>query len=166
VVNPPALPALNYRFTERLQWAVDAGGLYWDSEHQRYTRSLTCNLEEFIKRPHLVGLTRELELARPGSWVGSLFDYYPPSLGFSPSEQCLLLSALDGDKTDSELAEVLRVSLPTIKKTWLSIYRRVADRQSEILPAISPLALAFVAKRHVDLQKSKRSRTESNFSSC
>jgi len=118
---------------ERLQWAVDAGGLYWDPTHKRYTRSLLRTRHEFVKRPHVVGITREMEFARPGSWIGSLFDYHPPCLSLSPGEQRLLLSALPGDRTDLELAQVLRVSLATVKKTWLSIYRRVADRKPEIV---------------------------------
>ena len=64
------------------------------------------------------------------SWVGTLFDYQPPRFGFSRSEQRLLHAALAGESgTDNELSESLGVSLPTIKKMWLSIYRRVNDRQ-------------------------------------
>jgi len=44
----------------------------------------------------------------------------------------MLLIARDGG-TDQELSQNLRVSVPTVKKMWLSIYRRVADH----LPALS-----------------------------
>ena len=48
----------------------------------------------------------------------------------------MLQSALEGERgTDQELAGSLGVSLPTIKKMWLSLYRRVADTQAEIIPA-------------------------------
>ncbi|HEY1865951.1 MAG TPA: hypothetical protein VGG55_02680, partial [Candidatus Acidoferrales bacterium] len=83
----------------------------------------------------IVGITRELEFERLGSWVGSLFDYHPPMFGFSPSEQRLLLCALDGEMgTDQELCEKLRISLTTVKKMWLSIYDRVAEGMPEWIP--------------------------------
>ena len=119
---------------ERLQWAVDAGGFYWNPATQCYTRSLQRGADEFIHEPHIVGIPRELEFARPGSWVGVLFDYRPPCLGFTPREQSLLLTALGGERTDRELADMLCASLPTIKKRWLSIYRRVDSRRSGIIP--------------------------------
>ena len=120
---------------QRLEWAVDAGGLYWDSTNACYVKSPKGSAEEIIRKPHIVGITRELELNRPGSWVGNLFDYHPPRFSFSPSEQRLLHLALGGESgTDQELANALGVSLPTIKKIWLSVYRRVADRQPEIIP--------------------------------
>jgi hypothetical protein len=61
---------------ERLQWAIDAGGLYWDTKAGRYVKSLRTRTEEFARNPHTVGITRELEFGRPGSWVGTLFDYH------------------------------------------------------------------------------------------
>ena len=119
---------------DRLKWAVDAGGLIWDPAKARYVNSPNKNAEEFVRKPHVVGITRELEFARLGSWVGTLFDYLPPRFGFSPSEQRMLLAALAGQSgTDEELSEALDVSLPTIKKMWLSVYRRMADGQSKTI---------------------------------
>ena len=120
---------------ERLQWTVQTGGLIWGPVKGRYVNALKRDLQELVREPHIVGVTRDLEHGRPGSWVGALFDYHPPSLGFSPREQRLLQSALEGERgTDRELAGALGVSLPTIKKMWLSLYQRVADRQPEIIP--------------------------------
>lgn len=65
------------------------------------------------------------------SWVGALFDYHPPKLGLSRGEQRLLLSALPG-ATDEHLAATLGISLPAVKKLWVSIYLRVDDH----LPAL------------------------------
>ena len=67
-----------------------------------------------------------------GSWVGALFDYHPPMLGFNRSEQRLLSCALPG-ATDEQLAEMLGISLPAVKKMWVSIYRRVEDRLPELI---------------------------------
>jgi hypothetical protein len=118
---------------ERLQWAVDAGGLYWDPKNARYVKSLKKGNEEFSQKPHIVGITRELELARPGSWVGSLFDYQPPRFSFSAGEQRLLICAISNHAgTNETLAKNLNVSLPTIKKMWLSIYSRVARLAPEL----------------------------------
>jgi len=119
---------------QRAQWAVDAGGLYWDVVQQRYLKSISMQMEEFIQQPHLVGLTRQLEFSRPGSWVGTLFDYQPPCFGFSRSEQELLQTALRSQRgTDQELADKLYISALTIKKMWLSIYRRVANRRPDVI---------------------------------
>ena len=112
---------------QRLQWAIDAGGLYWDPKAARYVKSITRGKEEFSRNPHIVGITRELERGRPGSWVGTLFDYQPPLLYFSASEQRMLMRCMSNNMgTNSALARELNVSLPTVKKMWLSIYDRVA----------------------------------------
>jgi len=50
----------------------------------------------------------------------------------------MLLAALDGGGTDRELAEELNVSVSTIKKMWLSVYRRVAANLPELDPNHSP----------------------------
>lgn len=119
---------------QRLQWAVDAGGLYWDPKAAHYVKSLKVRVEEFARNPHIVGITRELEFGRPGSWVGSLFDYRPPRFWFSASEQRLLIRTLsDRTETNGVLAKGLRVSLPTVKKMWLSIYNRVAQHAPELM---------------------------------
>ena len=120
---------------QRLQWSVDAGGLFWNPVKSRYVKSLRIHAEKFVRQPHIVGITRELEFNRLGSWIGSLFDYQPPELGFSRSEQRLLQAALAGEsETDQELSETLGVSVPTIKKMWRSAYCRVTDRRPEVIP--------------------------------
>lgn len=119
---------------QRLQWSVDVGGLFWNPTRARYVKSPRVNAEEFVREPHIVGITRELELNRLGSWVGTLFDYQPPHFGFSRSEQRLLQAVLAGESgTDQELSETLGVSLPTIKKMWHSVYRRVTDCRPETI---------------------------------
>lgn len=116
----------------RAQWAVDGGGYFWDPTNAQYLKSPRTTVDDFVREPHIVGTTRELEAARPGSWVGALFDYRRPRFGFCPSEQRLLRVALGGNSgTDQELAKTLGVSLPTVKKTWLSIYGRVAECEPE-----------------------------------
>ncbi len=118
---------------ERLQWAMDADGLYWDPKAARYIKSPGSEAEKLVKTPHIVGITRELEFARPGSWVGSLFEYQPPRCGFSDSERRLLICANSNRfETDVEFARILGISLPTIKKTWLSIYDRVSQNVPEL----------------------------------
>ena len=75
-------------------------------------------------------------LARPGlaaaSWIGCLFDYQRPVLGFSRSEQRVLPAALTG-ATDEQMSSTLGASVPAIKKAWASIYRRVADHLPELV---------------------------------
>src|ERR1700722_1237164 len=121
---------------QRLQWAADAGGLYWDAQAARYVKSLKKGAEVFAHQPHIVGITRELEFGRPGSWVGSLFDYRPPRFYFSGSEQRLLVHSIsERTETNAVLARQLGVSLPTVKKMWLSIYDRVAEHAPELMAA-------------------------------
>jgi hypothetical protein len=120
---------------ERLLWVVEAGALYWNPEQQRYDTSPPEPVATLVTRPHLAGITRELESVRPGSWIGTLFNYRPPRFGLSRGEQQLLhmaLTSLHG--TDQELASALYLSVPTIKKTWGSIYRRVADCDAQLVP--------------------------------
>jgi hypothetical protein len=119
---------------QRLQWALDAGGLYWDPKAARYEKTLKKGVEKIARDPHIVGITRELEFGRPGSWVGSLFDYHPPRFWFSASEQRLLIHSIaDRTGTNTVLAKELGVSLPTVKKMWLSIYDRVTEHAPELM---------------------------------
>ena len=112
---------------QRLEWAIDAGGLCWDPKAARYVKSIKKGREEFSRSPHIVGITRELERGRAGSWVGTLFDYQPPRFYFSASEQRMLMRCMSNNTgTNSALARDLNLSLPTVKKMWLSIYGRVA----------------------------------------
>jgi hypothetical protein len=116
---------------ERLQWTIKTGGLFWNLESGKYLESSEIDPQKIIRKPHIVGVTREIERSRPGSWVGSLFDYHPPQIGFSRGEQRLLLSALPG-RTDDELSSDLGASLSTIKNTWRSIYNRAVSGLPEL----------------------------------
>jgi hypothetical protein len=123
---------------ERLQWTITTGGLLWDPANAQYMDSLKRDPREIVKKPHLIGVTRDAEVKRAalwaGSWVGALFEYNPPQFAFSRSEQRLLEAAIAGESAaDQDLADALGVSLPTIKKLWLSVYRRVADRRPEMI---------------------------------
>jgi hypothetical protein len=122
---------------ERLLFTLEAGALLWDPRHGRYIKPSQRDMRAIVEKPHLTGVTRDLQ--REGrtwraSWVGALFDYHTPRFGFSRSQQRMLLEALSGESgTDQELAGTLRVSLPTIKKTWLSIYDKVAECEPDLI---------------------------------
>ena len=122
---------------DHLNFMLRTGGYLWDSAAGGYTSTLRSDSSEIIAKPHIVGVTRDLELKRQrdwgGSWVGSLFDYHPPMLGLNRSEQRLLSCALPG-ATDEQLAEQLGTSLPTVKKMWISIYSRVEGCLPELIP--------------------------------
>jgi hypothetical protein len=85
------------------------------------------------RRPYLIGVTREEALAVPGSPMGSVFVDAPPRFGFTPPEQRLLGEALGG-QTDAELARGLRVAPSTVKARWRTIYDRVGEVASDLLP--------------------------------
>jgi DNA-binding CsgD family transcriptional regulator len=101
-------------------------------------------------RPWLVGLTREEAFAHLGSNVAGLFVWAPPRFHFNPSEQILLLHALQ-EETGAELAASLCISPWTVKKRWQAIYQRVANIDGELLPPIaasgSPTASRGVERR-------------------
>jgi hypothetical protein len=118
---------------ERLEWTLKTGGLAWNPALGCYEESLAKTPREFLREPHIVGVTRNIEHARAGSWVGALFDYRPPQVGFSSAEQRLLLAALSG-KTDAKLSDDLGTSISTVKNTWRSIYNRVASRLPDLFP--------------------------------
>ena len=133
--------------TERLQWTIQTGAQLWNPVAGCYQKTFKRHPKEIVGKPHVVGVRRSMEHERDDSWttswVGTLFDYQPPRFGFSRSEQRLLHAALAGESgTDNELAESLGVSLPTIKKMWHSIYRRVNDRQSEAIRDCVPVEAA------------------------
>jgi hypothetical protein len=134
VINAPEESA------DRLRWTLKTGGLLWDAAADRYVDSLNGNAEEIVSKPHVTGVTRKELLERPwfaeASWVGRLFDYHPPLLSFNRSEQRVLISALTG-ATDEQLSTTLGVSIPAIKKTWASIYHRVADHLPELVRDVS-----------------------------
>jgi hypothetical protein len=83
--------------------------------------------------PFVLGSNRELARRRAGSWISTLFDYREPRIFFAPSEQTLLLCALEGH-TDDHISRELAISSSAVKKCWQSIYTRVGLRLPELLP--------------------------------
>jgi hypothetical protein len=125
---------------EQLDFLVRAGGYPWDPLLDGYTSTLRSDPSEIVCKPHILGTTRDLERKRDrwaASWVGAVFDYHPPMLGLTRSEQCLLARALPGP-TDEQLAEMLGTSLPAVKKMWVSIYRRVEEFLPGLIPDLLP----------------------------
>jgi hypothetical protein len=123
---------------EEFQMALDAGGSFlWDAAKGCYVKLGERKTEELVKAPHLLGVTRELGLSTPGSWVCTLFDYQRPQLKLSQGEQRLLLTALSG-VTDERLAQKLEVSLNTVRNTWRSIYGRAVPYLPELFADDSP----------------------------
>lgn len=76
---------------------------------------------------HLFALRRAW--VQPGviDTLSSLFYPPPPQIGFSPSEQRVLVHALL-NQSDAEIARRLGLSLDAVKKTWRRIYDRVSRR--------------------------------------
>jgi hypothetical protein len=131
IINAPAESA------ERLHWTMKTGGLLWDAAADRYVDSLNGDAEAIVRKPHIGGVSRNEMLERPwlsaSSWVCRLFDYHPPLLGFNRSEQHVLAAALTG-ATDEQLSSTLGTSVPAIKKTWVSIYHRIAGHLPHLVP--------------------------------
>ena len=121
-----------------LEFLFRSGAHLWDGLRGCYATAVQKPLEEIVKKPHVLGIHRDLEIERQrdwwGTWVGALFDYHCPVLGLSRSEQRMLSSALSG-ATDDELARALGVSLPAVKKLWVSVYERVEARLPNLIPS-------------------------------
>ena len=126
--------ASNMESVDRLERTLYSGGRLWDPAAGRYVEAAERDLQAVVGEPHIVGTTRDIARARQSNWVDALFHYRPPQVGFSRAEQLLLLRAFRNEAgTDEELAAALKVSMPTVKKMWLSIYRRAAG-----LPELAP----------------------------
>jgi len=132
---------------EHLMGLRNSGGFLFNSEEGRYGDLDGKDLHEIASQTHIMGITREMALWPPGSWVGSLFLYEPPRFGFNVSEQRLLISALAGG-TDEDLSDDLGISLSAVKKTWRSIYDRVAACLPDLIPGNS----------HPDAENSRRGK--------
>lgn len=115
-----------------LEAQLHSGGFLLD-ETGRYTSAVPQPMKELVQRPHYIGVSRELALQQYGSWISSMFIHQPPRFGFRPSEQRLLIAALEGG-TDEQLSNKLGVSISAVKKTWLLIYERVAARDLGLIP--------------------------------
>lgn len=119
--------------TDMMKAQLQSGGYLVD--HQgRYVPGKNKLLDELLRAPHFIGVSRELALQDFGSWMSSMFVYHAPRFGFRPSEQRLLLAALSGG-TDEELSDELAISMSAVKKNWRQIYERVAPHDSTLVPS-------------------------------
>ena len=75
---------------------------------------------------------REHCLALPASVASMLFSYSEPILHLHETDQELALAALDG-LTDGELARVLHMKLPALKKRWSSLFDRVGRVRPDLV---------------------------------
>lgn len=116
----------------RLQSMMRTGAMWLSAERAQWVDAVDKNLEEAFRNPHVVGLARGMP-SIVGSWAGALFDHNPARFGFSRSEQQLLSSALRGG-TDEELSVELGISISAVKKTWQTIYARVAALRQDLTP--------------------------------
>jgi len=122
-----AVPDVLHVLTNAGACAVDKNG--------RYAAFGKEDVLDLFQRPHVIGWTRELAIGEMGAWLSNLFVYDAPRFELRPSEQKLLLAALTG-ATDDALCDELRVSRSAIKKTWQTIYERVAARDSKLIPEL------------------------------
>ena len=83
----------------------------------------------------LLVMTREDSFAVPASLSNPLFHFREPVLRLRDADQELLLAALDG-LTDEELASKLRLTLPAIKKRWLSVFERTVHTRPDLFPEV------------------------------
>ena len=117
---------------QALQASLESGVWFVSGVDGQYVDHPDKSIDRFFAEPHLIGITRELALGRPGNWMTSIFMRETPQIGLCPSEQRLLLAALRGG-TDPELSETLGISISAVKKAWRSVYMRVTERLPRVL---------------------------------
>lgn len=109
----------------------------WTGETQRlfhHSSGVFRAVETFAPGDRgLYVLTRKEAFAVSGSVATALFQYQEPVLDLRDSDKHLLAEALRGG-TDSELAARMNLSLPSIKKRWLSLFQRVSEVRPQLLP--------------------------------
>lgn len=117
---------------QHFQAMRNVGSSFFDPELRAFAPWVAGSAEDGVTTPHLIGSTREMALA--GTWLSgsALFAYQPPRFCFTSSQQRLLTAALQGG-TDDELSQRLDVSLSAVRRCWLSIYDRIAERAPSVL---------------------------------
>jgi hypothetical protein len=86
------------------------------------------------RRDRAMGIIDQQDaLCRPGSILPLLFHYKEPVLRLRDADQELLLAARNAT-TDHELAMKLGLSLPAVKKRWLSLFARISDTYPDLFP--------------------------------
>lgn len=111
--------------------------LEWTGETQRRihdSSGVFRSVETFAPGERgLYVLTRKEAFAVSGSVAAPLFQYREPVLDLRETDKHLLAEALRGG-SDSELAARMNLSLPSVKKRWLSLFQRVSAVRPELLP--------------------------------
>jgi hypothetical protein len=118
---------------DTLRWALDAG-FKLRRDYCDFYHATNLRVPEAVKRPWLVGLTKEEAFANYGSRASGLFVFTTPRFRFSSCEQAVLRCSLAGE-TDEEMASHLCISPWTVKKRWQSIYERVSRIDIGLLPS-------------------------------
>ena len=116
-----------------LQVQLKTGSFVWDVSAGKWVSGEGADVEKLIDQPFMVGVTRDLAEKNVGTWVSEVFKWTPPRIGFAPSEQRLLLAALQG-LTDDELSSNLMISHSAVKNAWRSVYARTAELMPDLLP--------------------------------
>lgn len=131
---------------EHLEAMRHLGASFFDPERCTFGPSMDGSAEEVVRKPHLMGSTREMALA--GTWLSgsALFASQAPKFYFSPGEQRLLSAALQGG-TDEEISQRLNISLSLVRRRWLSIYERVAADSPEVFGPSEPFENERIAAR-------------------
>jgi len=70
--------------------------------------------------------SEEVQARAPGSTLSYVFQRRTPRCQFTPSEQRLMLLAIEGD-VDIQIAEHLKCSTTAVKHTWRNIYEKVGE---------------------------------------
>lgn len=109
----------------------------WTGETQRqfhHSSGVWRSVEIFAEGQRGLSMfTRNDAFSVSGSVTTALFRYQEPVLHLRDTDKHLLGEALRGG-TDSELAARMNLSLPSIKKRWLSLFQRVSSARPELLP--------------------------------
>jgi DNA-binding CsgD family transcriptional regulator len=113
---------LNEVFGDVAAQYMKAGGF-----HLQETTRERAGTNADANSPYLFALRREWVQLGVIDTLSSLFHAPPPQIGFSTAERRVLVHALL-NRSDTEIAAHLGLSLDAVKKTWRRIYDRISCR--------------------------------------
>lgn len=123
-------------FGRDLFWITRAGGFRLATDYRKGPHAAVSRLAP-AERPYLLGMNADQATRRLGSLGSMFFQSQEPQLHLSPAEQDLLLLALR-NVSDEEAANVLCVSIHTIKMRWRSAFDRTSQSRPDLFPPHEP----------------------------
>lgn len=113
---------------------VQTAGFKWWNFYGKYY-SDNKHAEERVSRSTVLGITREEASAQVGTALTHLFSYEHPRMLLEPEEQRVGV-CLVNELSNAEIADVLGISIGTVKNRLAAIYQRYQSAFPGVLPLV------------------------------